>query len=444
MNKLWQKEGNVEKRIEHFTVGKDRELDILLAPYDVLGTLAHIEMLCSIGLLEEDELKALQQELKAIFARIEAEEFKIAEGVEDVHSQVELLLTVALGEMGKKVHSGRSRNDQVLVDLKLFFLAEIESIVQLTAKLFHTLQSLSEQHKKVLMPGYTHTQVAMPSSFGLWFGAFAESLIDDMRMLQAAWQVADQNPLGSAAGYGSSFPLNRKMTTGLLGFSDLSYNVIQAQLGRGKTEKILAFAMASLATTLNKLSSDVVLFCNQNFAFISFPDRLTTGSSIMPHKKNPDVFELLRAKSNRLQSLPFEISHMTTNLISGYHRDLQLVKESLLPAIKDLKDCLEITTYMLENIHVKVDILTDSIYDYLFSVEAVNEEVLKGTPFRDAYKKIGLAIDRGDFRPKRAVNHTHEGSIGQLNTEEIRAKFEAVEQGFDFGMKREAWGRLVI
>lgn len=444
MNKLWQKEGNVEKRIEHFTVGKDRELDILLAPYDVLGTLAHIEMLCSIGLLEEDELKALQQELKAIFARIEAEEFKIAEGVEDVHSQVELLLTAALGEMGKKVHSGRSRNDQVLVDLKLFFLAEIESIVQLTAKLFHTLQSLSEQHKKVLMPGYTHTQVAMPSSFGLWFGAFAESLIDDMRMLQAAWQVADQNPLGSAAGYGSSFPLNRKMTTGLLGFSDLSYNVIQAQLGRGKTEKILAFAMASLATTLNKLSSDVVLFCNQNFAFISFPDRLTTGSSIMPHKKNPDVFELLRAKSNRLQSLPFEISHMTTNLISGYHRDLQLVKESLLPAIKDLKDCLEITTYMLENIHVKVDILTDSIYDYLFSVEAVNEEVLKGTPFRDAYKKIGLAIDRGDFRPKRAVNHTHEGSIGQLNTEEIRAKFEAVEQGFDFGMKREAWGRLVI
>ncbi len=443
MKKLWQKEGSVEKRIEHFTIGKDRELDVFLAPYDVLGTLAHIEMLHSIHLLEADELKQLQQELKAIFAQIEAGNFEIAEGVEDVHSQVEWMLTEKLGEMGKKVHSGRSRNDQVLVDLKLYFLAEIEAIVSLTAQLFQTLQQLSEQHKAVLMPGYTHTQVAMPSSFGLWFGAFAESLVDDMRMLQAAWQVADQNPLGSAAGYGSSFPLNRKMTTKLLGFSDLSYNVIQAQLGRGKTEKLLAFAMASLATTLNKLSSDVVLFCNQNFAFISFPDRLTTGSSIMPHKKNPDVFELLRAKSNRLQSLPFEISHLTTNLISGYHRDLQLVKESLLPAIEELKDCLEITSYMLEHIEVKKDILADSMYDYLFSVEAVNEEVLKGTPFRDAYKKIGLAIERGDFEAKRAVNHSHEGSIGQLNTAEIRAKFEEVEKLFGFEVKREAWGRLV-
>lgn len=443
MKKLWQKEGGVEKRIERFTVGKDRELDIFLAPFDVLGTLAHIEMLCSIDLLEADELKELQQELKTIFAEIEAGEFKIAEGVEDVHSQVELLLTERLGEVGKKVHSGRSRNDQVLVDLKLYFLSEIEAIVNVTAKLFDTLQGLSEQHKAVLMPGYTHTQVAMPSSFGLWFGAFAESLVDDMHMLQAAWKVADQNPLGSAAGYGSSFPLNRTMTTELLGFSDLSYNVIQAQLGRGKTEKLLAFAMASLGTTLNKLSSDMVLFCNQNFAFLSYPDRLTTGSSIMPHKKNPDVFELMRAKSNRLQSLPFEISHLTTNLISGYHRDLQLVKESLLPAIEDLKDCLEITTYMLEHVQVKVDILTDSIYDYLFSVEAVNEEVLKGTPFRDAYKKVGLAIESGNFKAKRTVNHTHEGSIGQLNTAEIKAKFEAVEQGFDFGKKREAWGKLV-
>jgi argininosuccinate lyase len=443
MNKLWQKDGSVEKRIERFTIGKDRELDLFLAPYDVMGTLAHIEMLCSIGLLEKDELELLQKELKAIYAQVEAGEFFIAEGVEDVHSQVEIMLTEKLGEMGKKVHSGRSRNDQVLVDLKLYFLAEIEAIVQLTAQLFHTLQGLSEEHKKVLMPGYTHTQVAMPSSFGLWFGAFAESLVDDMRMLQAAWQVADQNPLGSAAGYGSSFPLNRKMTTELLGFSDLSYNVIQAQLGRGKTEKLLAFAMASIATTINKLSSDVVLFCNQNFAFISCPDRLTTGSSIMPHKKNPDVFELLRAKSNRLQSLPFEISHLTTNLISGYHRDLQLVKESLLPAIEDLKDCLEITNYMLENIHVKVDILTDSVYDYLFSVEAVNEEVLNGVPFRDAYKKIGRAIERGEFKARREVNHTHEGSIGQLNTAEIRVKFEGVEKGFDFEMKRDAWTRLV-
>lgn len=443
MNKLWQKEGSVEKRIERFTVGKDRELDIFLAPFDVLGTLAHIEMLCSIGLLEKEELRQLQQELKVIFAQMEAGEFRIVEGVEDVHSQVELLLTERLGEMGKKVHSGRSRNDQVMVDLKLYFLSEIEALVKATAKLFTTLQTLSEQHKKVLMPGYTHTQVAMPSSFGLWFGAFAESLVDDMQMMQAAWKVADQNPLGSAAGYGSSFPLNRKMTTELLGFSDLSYNVIQAQLGRGKTEKLLAFAMASLATTLNKLSSDAVLFCNQNFAFISFPDRLTTGSSIMPHKKNPDVFELLRAKSNRIQSLPFEISHITTNMISGYHRDLQLVKESLLPAIEDLKDCLEITNYMLEHIQVKVDILTDSIYDYLFSVEAVNEEVLKGTPFRDAYKKIGMAIERGEFKAKRGVNHTHEGSIGQLNTAEIKAKFEAVEKGFGFEQKRRAWRKLV-
>ena len=443
MNKLWQKEGSVEKRIERFTIGKDRELDLFLAPYDVLGTLAHIEMLCSIGLLEKAELATLQQELKNIFAQIEAGDFEIAEGVEDVHSQVEFMLTERLGEMGKKVHSGRSRNDQVLVDLKLYFLAEIEGIVHLTAELFNTLQRLSEKHKAVLMPGYTHTQVAMPSSFGLWLGAFAEALVDDMRMLHAAWQVADQNPLGSAAGYGSSFPLKRKMTTQLLGFSHLSYNVIQAQLGRGKTEKIFAFAMASLATTLNKLSSDVVLFCNQNFGFISFPDRLTTGSSIMPHKKNPDVFELLRARSNRLQSLPFEISHLTTNLISGYHRDLQLVKESLLPAIEDLKDCLEITDYMMKHMEVKEDILDASIYDYLFSVEAVNEEVLKGVPFRDAYKKVGMAIEKGDFKANRSVNHSHEGSIGQLNTEAIREKFDAVERLFDFGVKREAWGKLV-
>ena len=443
MNKLWQKDTPIEKRIETFTVGKDRELDVLLAPFDVLGTLAHIAMLESVGLLEDTELQSLSEELKAIFRQIESGKFEIAEGVEDVHSEVEFRLTKKLGTVGKKVHSGRSRNDQVLVDLKLYFLSEIKEVAALVQALFTQLQTLSETHKDVLLPGYTHTQLAMPSSFGLWFGAFAESLIDDLMLLHTAWRVADQNPLCSAAGYGSSFPLDREMTTRLLGFSEMSHNVVYAQLGRGKTEKVLAYAMAAIGTTLNKLASDVVLYMCQNMAFIRFPDSLTTGSSIMPHKKNPDVFELIRAKTNRLQALPFEISHLTTNLISGYHRDMQLLKEQLLPAIVDLKDCLSITTYMLQHIEVKEDLLEKPMYDYLFSVEAVNQEVLAGDSFREAYQKVGKIIAEGTFQPNKSLEHTHAGSLGRLHSTEIRQKFEGVLEQFDFGKKEEAWQRLV-
>ena len=430
--KLWDKGYEIEAEIENFTVGKDRELDLLLAPWDVLGTIAHITMLESIGLLEADELTQLKQELIAIYQTTLSGEFEISPGVEDVHSQVEQMLTERLGEMGKKVHSGRSRNDQVLVDLKLYFLNCIRELVELIQPLFDTLLELSERHKEVLIPGYTHFQVAMPSSFGLWFGAYAESLIDDVVMLHAAWKVADQNPLGSAAGYGSSFPLDRSMTTRLLGFSTLSYNVVYAQMGRGKTEKLLSFALSSLASSLNKLASDVCLYMSQNFAFLSFPDALTTGSSIMPHKKNPDVFELVRARSNRLQALPGEISQIISNLPSGYHRDLQLVKESLLPAIEEMKSCLRITDHMLQQVIVSEEVVQDSKYTYLFSVEAVNREVLKGVAFREAYRKIGTQIEEGHFEPDRTVEHTHEGSIGNLCLPEIREKMKAELSNFHF------------
>lgn len=431
--KLWQKDTSVNQRIENFTVGRDRELDLLLAAYDIQGSLAHIAMLAEIGLLERNEYEALARELKKLHREVQEGRFTIQEGVEDVHSQVEFLLTERLGDMGKKIHSGRSRNDQVLVDLRLFFRAEIQEIAHLTQALFEELMTLSDRHKDVLMPGYTHLQVAMVSSFGLWFGAYAESLVEDLRLLESTYRSINQNPLGSAAGYGSSFPLKRKMTTELLGFDDLSYNVVHAQMGRGKSELFLSFALASLGSTLGKLAMDVCLFINQNFGFISFPEELTTGSSIMPHKKNPDVFELIRGRCNQLQSLPAQISQMTGNLPSGYHRDFQLLKEVIFPATNQLKDCLEIATFALSQIEVKTGILDDPKYLYLFSVEEVNKEVLRGLPFRDAYRKIGASIESGTFQTDRKIEHTHEGSIGNLNHEEIRQKMEKVWNSFRFG-----------
>jgi argininosuccinate lyase len=413
--KLWQKENNTTSEwIEKFTVGKDNELDVVLAEFDVLGSLAHTEMLESIGLLTKEELKLIHTELKKILEEIKQGRFKIEEGVEDIHSQIELMLTQRIGEAGKKIHSGRSRNDQVLVDLKLYLRHEVKEIAGKVNSLFNQLIKLSETHKAKLLPGYTHLQIAMPSSFGLWFGAYAESLVDDMELLIAAYNVANKNPLGSGAGYGSSFPLNRTKTTELLEFKTLNHNVVYAQMTRGKTEKIVAVAMASVAATLSKLAYDVCLYINQNFGFISFPDNLTTGSSIMPHKKNPDVFELIRAKCNKLQALPNELTLLINNLPSGYHRDMQLTKESLFPAIVELKNCIETTELMLNHIEVKDDILKDEKYKYLFSVEILNEEVLAGVPFRDAYKKVGKAIEEGSFKPSAKVNHTHEGSIGNL------------------------------
>ena len=390
--KLWQKTSTSKKEVEQFTVGNDPLFDILLAPYDVLGSMAHATMLCSIGLVSQKENELLQKGLKEIFEEIRAGKFEIETGVEDVHSQVEVLLTRRYGEVGKKLHSGRSRNDQVLVDLKLFYREEIRDIVREIRALGDRLLALAEAHKGDLMPGYTHTQLAMPSSFGLWFASFAESLSEDLNLLQVAFELSNKNPLGSAAGYGSSFPLNRTLTTKLLGFADLHHNVINAQNARGKTERTLGFAVAGIAGTLNKLAADVCLFCNQHFAFISFPDELTTGSSIMPHKKNPDVFELIRAKTNQLQGLPNSINLMLTNLTTGYHRDLQLLKEAVFPALTTLKSCLEMSTFMLESIEIRKNILNDSFYQHLFSVESVNELVLKGVPFRDAYKQIGAKI----------------------------------------------------
>lgn len=432
MSKLWQKNTKTSKAVETFTVGNDRELDLQLATFDVLGSLAHTQMLQTIGLLTQDELGSIQQELKKIYHEIKDGQFIIEDNVEDVHSQVELLLTRRIGEAGKKIHSGRSRNDQVLVDLKLFFRRQIEEIVNNTQILFSQLISQSEEHSQKLLPGYTHLQIAMPSSFGLWFGAYAESLTDDMELMLAAWKVCNKNPLGSAAGYGSSFPLNRTLTTQLLGFETLNYNVVYAQMGRGKTERILAQAMSSVAATLAKLAMDVCLFINQNFSFISFPDELTTGSSIMPHKKNPDVFELVRARCNKIQALPNEIALITTNLPSGYHRDLQLLKENLFPAFQSLNECLGITTYMLQHIRIREDILNDEKYAYLFSVEAVNAEVLKGVPFREAYKNIGQAIENNTFSAPQKVDHTHEGSVGNLCNQQITAAFENVLSGFTF------------
>ncbi len=441
--KIWQKNTLVDQQVDRFTAGKDRELDMMLAKADVYGSLAHTEMLEKIGLLGHDDFESVKKGLIEIFSEIESGQFEIENSVEDVHSQIELLLTRRIGEAGKKIHSGRSRNDQVLVDLKLFFRAEIEELVVLMTQLFTRLQSLSEKHKAVLLPGYTHLQVAMPSSFGLWFGAYAESLVDDLEVLLASWKVCNKNPLGSAAGYGSSFPLDRRLTTELLGFDDLNYNVVYAQMGRGKTEKILAHAMSTIAATLAKFSMDVCLYMNQNFGFLSFPDELTTGSSIMPHKKNPDVFELIRGKCNLIQSLPNEISLLIANLPSGYHRDLQLLKESLFPALTSLKDCLTMTDFMLEHIEVKEDILNDKKYDYLFSVEVVNQEVLKGVPFREAYRNIGLAIEEGRFTPDKSVNHTHEGSIGNLCTAEIRHSFYKIHEQFGFEKVRKALNNLL-
>ncbi|WP_395626441.1 argininosuccinate lyase [Daejeonella sp.] len=443
MSKLWQKDTITEHSVEKFTVGNDRELDNQLAAFDVLGSLAHTRMLESIGLIDRLDLDQVQAGLKVIFKEIQEGKFSIEADVEDVHSQVELLLTRRLGEAGKKIHSGRSRNDQVLVDLKLFFRSEIKYIVKNTETLFNQLISQSEEHKNKLLPGYTHLQIAMPSSFGLWFGAYAESLADDMEMMLAAWKVCNKNPLGSAAGYGSSFPLNRSMTTELLGFDSLNFNVVYAQMGRGKTERILAQAMSSVAATLAKLAMDVCLFINQNFAFISFPDQLTTGSSIMPHKKNPDVFELIRARCNKIQALPNEIALMTSNLPSGYHRDLQLLKENLFPAFKSLNECLEMTAFMLQSIRIKDDILKDEKYAYLFSVDAVNEQVLTGIPFREAYKNIGVAIEKGEFKAPASVKYTHEGSIGNLCNEQIQTSFNGVLSGFTFEKVDRAIANLI-
>lgn len=441
--KLWQKNTKTENAVDKFTVGHDRELDVHLAAADILGSLAHTQMLESIGLLTKAELIQIQEELKSIFKEVEKGNFKIDSDVEDVHSQIEFLLTQRIGEAGKKIHSGRSRNDQVLVDLKLFFRSEIEHIVNNTNLLFNQLISLSEKHKAILIPGYTHLQIAMPSSFGLWFGAYAESLIDDLEMMLAAWKICNKNPLGSAAGYGSSFPLNRTLTTQLLGFDTLNYNVVYAQMGRGKTERVLAQGMSSIAATLAKFSMDVCLYMNQNFGFLSFPDQLTTGSSIMPHKKNPDVFELIRSRCNKIQALPNEIAMMTVNLPSGYHRDLQLLKENLFPAFESLNECLVMCNHMLENIIIKNNIIDDTKYDYLFSVEVVNNEVLNGIPFREAYKNIGLSIENGTFKPLREVNHTHEGSIGNLCNEQIRDQFNKVYNSFNFNKVNQALRKLV-
>ena len=441
--KLWQKDKASLQEVEKFTVGKDQDMDLFLAKADVLGSLAHTTMLQSIGLLTPDELKTLSAGLRDIYKTIVDGEFRIEAGVEDVHSQVELELTKKFGDAGKKIHSGRSRNDQVLVDIKLFLREEIKEIVLAACSLFELLIQQSEKYKDHLLPGYTHFQLAMPSSFGLWFGAYAESLVDDLITLQAAYRVVNKNPLGSAAGYGSSFPLNRKMTTELLGFEDLNYNVVYAQMGRGKTERIVASALSNFGATLAKLSMDACLFLNQNFGFISFPDQLTTGSSIMPHKKNPDVFELIRARCNQLQALPNDIAMGTTNLPSGYHRDMQLLKEMLFPGIEHLKDCLQMTHLMLANITVKENILNDDKYKFLFSVEEVNKLVLSGVPFRDAYKKVGMDIETGKYSPTPKVQHTHEGSIGNLNLNDIARMMKSVVESFDFEKSERALEALL-
>ena len=429
--KLWEKNTTVNPEIERFTVGRDIEMDLFLAPYDVLGSIAHSAMLQSIDLLTTEEMDDLHRELREIYANAEKGEFVIEEGVEDVHSQVELMLTRKLGDVGKKIHSGRSRNDQVLVDLKLFMRDELRKVALHTKQLFDRLIALSEEHKDTLMPGYTHLQIAMPSSFGMWFGAYAESLIDDLRLVAAAYDTANQNPLGSAAGYGSSFPLNRTMTTELLGFETLHYNAVAAQMSRGKTERAAAFAIAGLASTIGRFAMDVCLFMCQNFGFISFPDNLTTGSSIMPHKKNPDVFEITRGKCNRLQAVPNEIALMTANLPLGYHRDMQLLKDVIFPATTEICDVMAMCDFMLQNIRINKGILEDKKYDYLFTVEDVNRLVLEGKPFREAYREVGIAVQEGRYTPTREVHHTHEGSIGNLCNDKIVEKMESVMKRFN-------------
>jgi argininosuccinate lyase len=442
--KLWQKASKLDKKVEAFTIGQDQQLDLILAEFDVLGSIAHTKMLQKVGLLSRGEAQSLVTELKKIYSEIKDNQFQIANGIEDVHSQIELVLTERLGEIGRKIHTGRSRNDQILLDLRLFIRHELQNIVECTQNLFNRLISLSETHKEVLMPGYTHLQIAMPSSFGLWFAAYAESLIDDLIQLQAAFKIVNKNPLGSGAGYGSSLPIDRGMTTRLLGFESMNYNVVYAQMGRGKTEKVVGNALGSLAHTLAKLAMDICLYMSENYGFISFPERLTTGSSIMPHKKNPDVFELIRAKCNKLMALPNEIQLIINNLPSGYHRDFQIVKENFIPAFKEIKDCLIMTEYMLKNIVVNKEILSDVKYKYLFSVEAVNTLVKKGVPFRDAYQKVAQDIEAGKFEYSEKITSTHEGSIGNLCNEQIRAEMEAVTEKFDFSRIASAISELLI
>ena len=441
--KLWQKDKTSLKEVESFTVGKDREMDAYLAAFDVLGSLAHTQMLESVGLLSHEEYLQLRRELQAIYHQATDGKLILRDDVEDIHSQVEMILTEKLGDTGKKIHSARSRNDQVLVDVKLFLRAELEKTVEAVREFFALLQQQSERYKDHLLPGYTHLQLAMPSSFGLWFGAYAESLVDDLVTVHAAYEVVNKNPLGSAAGYGSSFPINRTLTTSLLGFDALNHNVVYAQMGRGKAERIVAQALANVADTLSRLSMDACLYLNQNFGFISFPAELTTGSSIMPHKKNPDVFELIRSHCNRIKALPNEIMLMTTNLPSGYHRDLQLLKEHLFPAFQVLRDCISMAGLMLSNISIREDILADEKYKYLFSVEEVNKLVNNGMPFRDAYKKVGLDIEAGHYRYETTVHHTHEGSIGNLQTEAIRKKMDEVLLRFPFASSRAAIAALL-
>lgn len=441
--KLWEKNVQVDHEVDVFTVGKDREMDLYLAKYDVLGSMAHITMLESIELLTKEELTVLLAELKRIYAVADSGQFVIEDGIEDVHSEVELMLTRSLGDIGKKIHSGRSRNDQVLLDLKLYTRAQIQELVGLTESLFNVLIEQSNRYKEVLLPGYTHLQIAMPSSFGLWFGAYAESLTDDLLMMQAAYKVCNRNPLGSAAGYGSSFPLNRQMTTDLLGFDSLDYNVVYAQMGRGKMERTVAFAMACIAATLSKLAFDACMFNSQNFGFIKLPDQYTTGSSIMPHKKNPDVFELTRAKCNKIQALPQQITLISNNLPSGYFRDLQIIKEVFLPSFDELKDCLRMVTHMMSEVKVNDRILEDDRYAVIFSVEEVNRLVLEGVPFRDAYKQVGLDIEAGRFTPDKAVNHTHEGSIGNLCNDHISTLMRQTVDSFSFCRVNEAEKQLI-
>ena len=442
-NKLWEKNYEINHEIERFTVGRDREMDLYLAKYDVLGSMAHITMLESIGLLEKEELKPLLDELKNIYELCEKGEFVIEDGIEDVHSQVELMLTRKLGDMGKKIHSGRSRNDQVLVDLKLFTRHQLKEIADAVKVLFDELLQKSNQYKEVLMPGYTHLQIAMPSSFGLWFGAYAESLADDMLFLQAAYKMTNRNPLGSAAGYGSLFPLNRTMTTQLLGFDSMDYNVVYAQMGRGKMERNVAFALASVAGTLAKMAFDACMFNSQNFSFVKLPKECTTGSSIMPHKKNPDVFELIRAKCNKIQALPQQVMMIMNNLPVGYFRDLQIIKEVFLPAFDELADCLQMAAYIINKIEVNEHILDNPMYDPIFSVEEVNRLAAAGMPFRDAYKKVGLEIEAGTFHADHNIHHTHEGSIGNLCNDEINALMNNVLKGFNFERMTEAEKKLL-
>ena len=441
--KLWEKDFEINSEIERFTVGRDREMDLYLAPYDVLGSMAHITMLESIGLLGKDELPVLLKELQNIYEQTQRGEFVIEDGIEDVHSQVELMLTRKLGDMGKKIHSGRSRNDQVLVDLKLFTRHQLQLVAEAVKDLFDQLIAKSNQYKNVLMPGYTHLQVAMPSSFGLWFGAYAESLADDMLFLQAAYKMTNRNPLGSAAGYGSSFPLNRQMTTDLLGFDSMDYNVVYAQMGRGKMERNVGFAIATIAGTMAKLAFDACMFNCQNFGFVKLPKECTTGSSIMPHKKNPDVFELIRSKSNKLQSLPQQITLMMNNLPVGYFRDLQIIKEVFLPAFDELLDCLRMTAYIINRIEVNDHILDDPRYDPMFSVEEVNRLAAEGMPFRDAYKKVGLDIEAGKFTPCKDIHHTHEGSIGNLMNDQIAALMQQTLDSFGFERVEKAEAKLL-